>query len=507
VPTENARGESALRAGWEFLRTKWFHVLGVSALIAVPCFWHRHIEAGDLGSHVYNAWLAQLVAKGMAPGISVMWQWNNVLFDIGLYHAVNLLGFAAGEKVVVAFSVLLFFWGLFALSAAVSGRSAWVLTPCFLMLAYGYSFQMGFFNYYLSIGLGCFCLALAWHLEWTVRRRDWIAAALVAGLAYLAHPLGFLWAAATLAYLVVRRWLPGWWRLALPVATAAGFYALRIFLHHRIAFRVDWFSGLSSWQLNGADQLIVYGDRYETLAWVAAAFGAVCLVGCVVPRWRARAGAPAWWAALLLPIELYSVAFVVTATLPENLRVSLYAAWVGLLVSRLTVISAILGLCVLASARLSKWTTIGFGGLAAAYFVFLFQDTAAINRLEANAEALVATLPVGARIVPTIAADPDWRAEFIGHAAERACIGRCFVYSNYEPSSGQFRVRVARKGSWIVEASAENAEDMQGGGYDIDAADLPLKHLYQCDRTDWTKLCLADLREGDSTGKDWVRPE
>jgi hypothetical protein len=86
-------------------------------------------------------------------------------------------------------------------------------------------------------------------------------------------------------------------------------------------------------------------------------------------------------------------------------------------------------------------------------------------------------------------------------------VGRCFVYSNYEPSSGQFRVRVTKRGSWIVEASSENAEDMQGGGYDIDAGDLPLKHLYQCDRGDWTKLCLADLREGQSTGKDWIRPE
>src|SRR5262249_30320930 len=158
---------------------------------------------------------------------------------------------------------------------------------------------------------------------------------------------------------------------------------------------------------------------------------------------------------------------------------SLYAAWVGLLVSRLTVISAILGLCVLACGRLRWWTAIAFGGLAAVYFVFLYQDTAAINRLEANAEAVVAKVPIGTRIVPTIAADPNWRAEFIGHVAERACVGHCFVYSNYEPSSGQFRVRVAQRGSWIVERSAENAEDMQGGGYDIDAGDLPLKHLYQ----------------------------
>ena len=213
--------------------------------------------------------------------------------------------------------------------------------------------------------------------------------------------------------------------------------------------RVDWYSGLAVWQLNGADQLIVFGDRYETLAWIAAAFGAF-LRGCDA----GLSEETRWWVDRISLVEgagacrrnCILVAFVVTATLPENLRVSLYAAWVGLLVSRLTTISAILGLCVLASVRMRSWAGIGFGGLAAVYFVFLFQDTGAVNRLEANAERLVASLPVGTRIVPTIAADPDWRAEFIGHAAERACVGRCFVYSNYEPSSRQFRVRVAGAG-------------------------------------------------------------
>jgi len=503
VKTETPGATSALAAGGKFLKDNKWTVVCLSGLVVVPCLWHRHIEAGDLGSHVYNAWLAQLIGKGLAPGLYIARQWSNVLFDVGLLHAVNLFGFGAGEKIVVALSVLVFFWGLFSLAASVSGREPWVLTPCFAMLAYGYSFQMGFLNYYLSIGLGCLCLALAWDLEWSKPAIDWVGVLVVAGLAYLAHPLGFLWAVATIGYLQVRRWLPGWWKVMLPGAVIAAFVGLRWYLQHGITLTVDWYSGLPVWQQNGADQLIVYGDRYASLAWIAAAFGAVCLGAHLVARGRDAA----WWKALAVPAELYLVAFVVTATLPENLRVWLYAAWVGLLVSRLTTISAILGLCLLAAARLRWWAGLGFAGVTAVYFVFLFQDTGALNRLEANADALLSQLPVGTRIVPTIAADPDWRAEFIGHSTERACVGRCFVYSNYEPSSGQFRVRVAKRGSWIVEASSENAEDMQGGGYDIDAGDLPLKHLYQCDRADWTKLCLADLREGESTGKDWVKPE
>jgi len=33
--------------------------------------------------------------------------------------------------------------------------------------------------------------------------------------------------------------------------------------------------------------------------------------------------------------------------------------------------------------------------------------------------------------------------QFIAHSVDRACIGHCFSYSNYEPSSGQFRVRAS----------------------------------------------------------------
>jgi hypothetical protein len=65
---------------------------------------------------------------------------------------------------------------------------------------------------------------------------------------------------------------------------------------------------------------------------------------------------------------------------------------------------------------------------------------------------------------------------------------------------------VADSGSWIASNSPDDANDMQGGGYEIQKEDLPLKQLYQCDRADWTKLCLRDLAEGESTGKFGLRP-
>jgi len=63
----------------------------LSALLAVPCFWHRRIEAGDLASHVYNAWLGQLIEKGQAPGLYLVSRWDNVK-NVGYALGINQQG-------------------------------------------------------------------------------------------------------------------------------------------------------------------------------------------------------------------------------------------------------------------------------------------------------------------------------------------------------------------------------------------------------------------------------
>jgi hypothetical protein len=46
-----------LRQGLQFLRAYVWRVLLISVFVLLPCFWHKSIEAGDLPSHTYNAWL------------------------------------------------------------------------------------------------------------------------------------------------------------------------------------------------------------------------------------------------------------------------------------------------------------------------------------------------------------------------------------------------------------------------------------------------------------------
>jgi len=480
----------------QFVRTKKWAVLAISAAMIVPCFWHRRIEAGDLGSHVYNAWLAQLIEKGQAPGLYIAPQWNNVLFDWMLLHTANVVGFAVAEKVLVSASVLIFFWGVFAFVAAVSGPPPWFLTPCIAMLAYGYSFNMGFLNYYLSVGLACFSLAL---LLWG-RGLERLIGLGVVPFVLLAHPLGIVWLVGTALYVSLWTKLPKWWNAAMLPFAVAALFVVRWYLAHRVQFPVDW-SDTPFYLLNGADQLALYGGRYVWLAWAAVLLGIVSFVSQV----RASRSDKASLKLLILPSQLYLVAICATALLPEDLRPSLHGGWIGLLVYRLTTISAIFGLCVLACLPPKKWQFAGFMAVAIVFFAFLFQDTKTLNRMESNAEKLLSSLPYGTRVIPTIGAPDDSRVQFIGHLVDRACIGRCFTYSNYEPSSGQFRVH-ARKGSPVATDSADESSDMEGGSYEVQDNDLPLVQIYQCDEADPARLCLHNLAQGETTGQVGLHP-
>jgi hypothetical protein len=350
---------------------------------------------------------------------------------------------------------------------------------------------MGFMNYCLSLGLACFALAIVWRAKGKV---DWIGGGIFALLALLAHPIGFLWLVSTLAYVKLKVKLPGWWKPALPLAAAAGIYAVFWYASHQSGLSADWDRG-PFYLYNGADQLVLYGKRYIELAVAAFCFGVVC----VVVDFFAGGREPPFWKRFELPFELYAVTFCATALLPENLRPSLYAGWVGLLGSRLTTISAIFGICLLALLKPRRWHLAGFGACAVVFFTFLFQDTRWLNRLEANAEKLTTGLAPGTRVIVTIDAPKDSRIQFIHHSVERACIAHCFSYANYEPASGEFRVRV-REGSPVVTASTDDAEDMSSGDYEMEEGDLPMKQIYQCDRRDQTKLCIRDLKAGQANG-------
>jgi hypothetical protein len=482
---------SALSSGLRFVRTNIYSISAISAAVIIPCFWHRHIEAGDLPSHTFNAWLATLIQQGRAPGLYLAPQWYNILFDLLLLHSAKLFGFAAGSTMVVAICVLILFWGVFSFVAVVSARPPWLLTPCIAMLAYGYTFNMGFFNYYLSIGLACFGLAI---LGKQPDRFDWLAAILLFALATLAHPIGPLWLAGMLAYMAIRKKIHGPWRLVLPASIIAIFIAFHWYLENWSDYEFSW-PEKPFYVFNGLDQFVLYSTRYHFVGYALLAI----FIFWLANEYFQRRGAFTFPNSFPLAAELYLVAFCVTSLLPQNLRGGPNSVWIGLLVSRLTIISVIFALCILGSLRHSNPAAIATLACSLFFFVLLYRDTGTLNCLETQAESVTATLPFGTLVIPTVSSPPDSRIEFIHHIVDRACIGHCFTYSNYEPSSAQFHVRV-NSGSPLIASSLADAQEMEAGNYIVRASDPPLIDIYQCDPADFTILCARRLNPGEKTG-------
>jgi hypothetical protein len=79
---------------------------------------------------------------------------------------------------------------------------------------------------------------------------------------------------------------------------------------------------------------------------------------------------------------------------------------------------------------------------------------------------------------------------------DRACLGRCYSYGNYEPSSGQFRVRISGD-TLLVVATDADANDLQTGAYVVKQRDVP---LYQVTALPSGKLEIHLLAAGQTSG-------
>jgi hypothetical protein len=134
-------------------------------------------------------------------------------------------------------------------------------------------------------------------------------------------------------------------------------------------------------------------------------------------------------------------------------------------------------------------------GLAVLFFGFLYRDELALNSFEDQMQAAVAKLSPGQRVVSLIRS-PDLRFNAVGHAIDRVCIDHCYSYANYEPSTGQFRVR-AELPNPIVAYSFDQSWNLQLGTYVVQASDLP---LYAVDLDVDGKMVIKNLQAGAPCG-------
>lgn len=492
VPWESNVSVSSFEDVARFLRNCWPRLLAISLAVITPCLWHPHIEAGDLPTHVYNAWLVHLIKTGQAPGLWLARRWNNVLFDYALSELGNVVGWGAAEKIATCGAVLIFFWGAFALVCAMTRRPPWFFLPCLAILTYGWTFEMGFMNCYVSIGLAFFGLAILVH------GRGWQRglAAVLAPLIWLAHPLGLALLVAVGAYAVLAEHLPPRHRLYLFITSVLLLVGMHLFMQvhypsytHGVTWRRE-----PHFVHDGFDQLLLYGSQYLLPARLFRAFLWASLLLDLVRRRHT----PRWWSPYLLQSELYVIILAGVVLFPTYIDTRLFHQIgflsIGVLTERLTTVSAVLLCCLLGAMKPQKWHLIGFSVITVIFFFFLYNDTATISRTEDQLDRLVCNIPPGQRVLAWIETFPSSNVTDT-HIIDRACIGHCFSYADYEPAMGQFRVR-ANFGNPFVLAATQSVGAVHGGNYVVQARDLPLFEIYQCDSS-MDALCVRELAVGD----------
>lgn len=436
--------------------------LAASALLVLPVLLPRHVPAMDLPSHLYNTWLVLLVRQGRAPGLELAPQWSNVLFDWWLEGLWRLGGPVLAERVAVAAAVLIFFWGGFAWVSAITRRAAWSSAPLIAMLAYGWCYHQGFFNYYLSCGFGFWALAAVWNPP----PRAWAAVAAL-GLAVLAHPVGAVAAAGLVAFVVLTRDM-GWRKRAL----AAAICCLALVVAGRIvqgALPAQW-ELLQGFHVVFATQLRPFGEKYNGFILGVAALWLFCLWVRAVREKSLLLREPAVWLGVILATAILAIPGAVQ--LPGTAR-PLHFVDFRLALFLSPVLQA---LAIAAQPRRMPFLGALMTVMAVPYFLFLASDYRYLNQAQDEFFRAAHQIPEGGRAVAAATGRPAGMNP-LSHMLEKACIGRCFAYGNYVPSSNAFRLR-SRPGSTLALDDSAEVDRLAAGRFVVRPRDVPLYGVF-----------------------------
>jgi len=474
---------------------RWFGLGSFSVALLIPCFWQSRIQAADLSSHIYNAWLAALIQRGEAPGLWISFQSNNVLFDFLLEWLLLRVGPDWAQRLAVAVTVLLFGLGallfIFRLAGSRAGTSVarknwWVAAPCVAMLSYGFIFHMGFFNFYLSMGLCLWCIAIfldAGH-AWYIR----VLAAPILIVAWTAHPFPVVWTIGALIYIIVASRFAPRKRAYLIGFGLALLIAARYILTHRYSY--SW-SARQVFFITGANQVELFGLKY------AVPFaGLLSMWWMLLRRLVHRTGFADLFSAI--PFQLWLLNAAAVVLIPDMLRLPGFDRPFGYITDRLSFAAALMMCAVIAAAPTTRLIRVALTLVAMLFFGLLYLDNRELNQMEDRLDAVVAGLPPGRRVVSSLPSQSLGSLCF-QHDLDRACIGHCFSYANYEPSSRQFRIH-ARPGNGIVLDNYSDVDAVADASYVVQPRDLPVSLVYLCGSRP-THVCSRPLRAGDAIGK------
>ena len=462
----------------------WIVIPLFSAVLLIPCFWQSRIQSADLSSHIYNAWLASQIQQGKAPGLWIASQATNLLFDLMLEWLLVRVGPEFAQRLAASVCVLIFGWGAIRFIFRVAGRNWWFAAPCVAMLAYGFIFHIGFFNFYLSMGLCLWYLAAILEESWRVR----IMAMPLLLVAWMAHPFPVVWAAGTAAYITVAARVQPARRAPLLMFGLALLVASRYIFTHRYT---------NSWSLDqatfitGANQIALFGLKY-----VLPMAGLLLVWAALLHRLIKTQGL----AQLLstIPFQLWLLSAASVILIPDRILFPQFAQPFGYIAERLSLGAGLMLCAVLAAAPMPRLARVALVSVTLLFFGFLYADDLELNHLEDRLDAEVDQLSPGQRAINSLP-DQSLRSLCIEHQLDRACIGHCFSYANYEPSSRQFRVR-ARPGNAIVLDNPADIQAIARGSYVVQPRDLPVYALDPCG-SDFSELCSRPLQLGETVGK------
>lgn len=462
----------------------WIAIALFSAGLLIPCMWQSRIQSADLASHIYNAWLAVQIHHGAAPGLWISSQSTNVLFDVGLEWLLAHVGPSLAQRIAVSISVLIFGWGALRFIFRVSGRNWGFAAPCVAMLAYGYIFHMGFFNFYLSLGLCLWYLEIIWAGGW---KRHALAAPLLM-IAWLAHPIPVVWAIGTAAYVVLANRVQPLRRPLLLIPGLAILVIARCCLTYRYTYM--WSLNQISF-ISGTNEVLVFGFKY------AAPFAALLLLWLIAFRNLVKHRG---MIQLLqtIPMQLWLLNAAVVVLIPDSVMFPHYGRPVGFISARLSLMAGLMLCALLAAAPLPRPAITALVAVAIICGGLVYVDNRNLNAMEDRIDAAVSRLPPKARVISSLLSK-SLGSLCLQHDLDRACIGHCYSYANYEPPSRQFRVR-ARPGNGIVMDNFLDADAVATGTYIVQARDLPLFLVYVCG-SDLRDVCSRPLQAGERVGE------
>ena len=229
------------------------------------------------------------------------------------------------------------------------------------MLGYGWTFQMGFFQHYLSLGLSFFALSIFW--RGSAKQRLLTVMFVLRRSGPLTH-WAFLWLAGAAVYIGAAQHLSERAQVFLLAATGIILAIASHYVYFR--FYVQWkpIPGLSA---NGADQFSLFMAGRANPEWLWLTFGITCLLVDILGRRHEQQP----WKQYNLPLQLYVAALMGVSLVPDAAYSPHFGTAISFITHRLSSICALLAICLLGAMRPRRWHLIGFSAICKSSFSFI----------------------------------------------------------------------------------------------------------------------------------------